>query len=511
MIVTDKNGYASTKSDWNKHTVNTNRGENSEDGIWFGEAVPDDNKGALIYDDYELEELRCEANEGMNLLKFKVSVYKNSVTISLGTLTNDRIEIHTEAMDENTESHFGKVKETVTIVDSVLYEGLKKGHNYTLKGVLMDKETGKPVMDGDKAVTAEKKFTAKASKGEVKVEFKVDGKLLTGKSVVVFEDLYQDDIKLAAHADINDEGQTVYFPDLKTEAKDKDTESHNSTASEKVTIVDTVSYKGLQPGKEYTVTGVLMDKETNKPLIENGKEITVTKTFTAEKSSGEIEMEFTINGSALDGKDIVVFETLYKGERKVAVHADINDENQTIHFPEVKTKASDNRDGDKLVDCEKEVTVKDIVEYEGLIVGKEYTVKGVLMDKESGKALEINGKPITGETTFTAEKESGSVEVLFTFDASSIEGKKLVVFEKLFYAGSDIEVANHEDIEDEGQTVQVDKKLEKEVPPTTDIPKTGDNSNVWIWIVLLVLAGSGITAARVVQRKKEVTKKKEEQ
>lgn len=222
-------------------------------------------------------------------------------------------------------------------------------------------------------------------------------------------------------------------------------------------------------------------------------------------------MEFTINGSALDGKDIVVFETLYKGERKVAVHADINDENQTIHFPEVKTKASDNRDGDKLVDCEKEVTVKDIVEYEGLIVGKEYTVKGVLMDKESGKALEINGKPITGETTFTAEKESGSVEVLFTFDASSIEGKKLVVFEKLFYAGSDIEVANHEDIEDEGQTVQVDKKLEKEVPPTTDIPKTGDNSNVWIWIVLLVLAGSGITAARVVQRKKEVTKKKEEQ
>lgn len=81
----------------------------------------------------------------------------------------------------------------------------------------------------------------------------------------------------------------------------------------------------------------------------------------------------------------------------------------------------------------------------------------------------------------------------------------------IFYAGGDIEVANHEDIEDEGQTVQVDKKPEKEVPPTTDIPKTGDNSNVWIWIVLLVLAGSGITAARVVQRKKEVTKKKEEQ
>ena len=98
ILVTDKNGYASTSAEWNLHTANTNRGETAEDGIWFGTSTPDNSKGALIYDDYELEELRCEANKGMKLLKFKVSVYKDSVTIPLGTLTDDRIEIGTEAV-----------------------------------------------------------------------------------------------------------------------------------------------------------------------------------------------------------------------------------------------------------------------------------------------------------------------------------------------------------------------------------------------------------------------------
>lgn len=96
MIVTDDNGYASTSSEWNKHTSNTNRGESSEDGIWFGTSKPDDSKGALIYDTYILEEQRCDSNKGMDLLKFEVKVYKDSVTVKLGTLTDDAIEIGTK-------------------------------------------------------------------------------------------------------------------------------------------------------------------------------------------------------------------------------------------------------------------------------------------------------------------------------------------------------------------------------------------------------------------------------
>ena len=74
MIVTDRNGYASTSADWIPHTSNTNRGESSSDGIWFGTSEPDDTKGALPYDTYVIEEQRCEANEGMNLLKIEVTV-----------------------------------------------------------------------------------------------------------------------------------------------------------------------------------------------------------------------------------------------------------------------------------------------------------------------------------------------------------------------------------------------------------------------------------------------------
>ena len=107
-IVTDQNGYASTSAEWNKHTSNTNRGETAEDGIWFGTSEPDDSKGALIYDTYTIEEQRCEANEGRNLLSFDVEVYRDSVTIDLGTLTNDKVEIATTALDKRKRLPYGK-------------------------------------------------------------------------------------------------------------------------------------------------------------------------------------------------------------------------------------------------------------------------------------------------------------------------------------------------------------------------------------------------------------------
>ncbi len=137
-IVTDENGYASTASSWSKHSANTNAGTSSEDGIWFGSSEPDDTKGALIYDTYEIEEQRCDANKGMDLVKFEVSVYKDSVTVQVGTLTDDSIEIGTTAVEKESGTHYAKPVEKVTIVDTVSYEGLKKGQEYKLVGTLMD-------------------------------------------------------------------------------------------------------------------------------------------------------------------------------------------------------------------------------------------------------------------------------------------------------------------------------------------------------------------------------------
>lgn len=90
IVVTDKNGQFSTASDWASHKKNTNAGKSSEDGIWFGISEPDDSKGALLYDTYEIEELSCEANKGMKLIPaFEVVVSRNKVKIDLGTLTDE--------------------------------------------------------------------------------------------------------------------------------------------------------------------------------------------------------------------------------------------------------------------------------------------------------------------------------------------------------------------------------------------------------------------------------------
>ena len=451
VLVTDKNGYASTASSWNKHTANTNRGETSEDGIWFGTSAPNDEKGALIYDTYTLEEQRCDTNQGMNLLKFEATVYKDKVTIDLGTLTDDQITIATTALAENMDSHFAKPQKKVTLIDTVEYEGLKKGQEYKLVGTLMDKETGEAILIDEKPVTAETTFTPKRTTGSTKVTFTFDASSLKGKTVVVFEELYQEELKLAVHADINDEDQTIYFPEISTTAKDADTQSSISNADKEVTLIDTVSYSNLIAGKEYVLTGTLMDKETQKAVQADEKEITASATFTPETSSGTTDVTFTFNASSLKGKTTVVFESLtYKGQ-EIAVHADIEDKRQTIFFPEIGTTAVDSKTQEHISVPDKEVTLTDLVAYKNLIPGQEYKVSGVLMDKEAETKLLIDEKPVTSEAVFTPEKADGTIELSFTFDGSVLAGKTIVAFETVTY--QEKEVAVHADIKDQQQTI----------------------------------------------------------
>ncbi|CUX25579.1 VaFE repeat-containing surface-anchored protein [Clostridium sp. C105KSO13] len=451
VLVTDKNGYASTSAAWNKHTANTNRGETSKDGIWFGSSEPDDSKGALIYDTYTIEEQRCETNEGMNLLKFDATVYKDSVTIDLGTLTNDRIVLATTALDKDTDSHFSQPKEKVTLVDTVEYEGLKKGQEYRLIGTLMDKETGKAIEIDGKPVTAETTFTPKKSTGKTEVIFTFDATSFAGKTVVVFEELYQEGVKLAVHTDINDEDQTIFFPVIKTMAKDFDTGMNLSNADKEVTLIDTVSFTNLMPDKEYQLSGSLMDQESGEPITLDDKPVTAQTTFTPEESSGTVDVTFTFDAASLKGKTTVIFESLSYEGKEIAVHADLADEGQTIQFPKIKTTASDSATGSHTSAPDKEVTLIDTVTYENLIPGKEYRLSGTLMDKETKKALEIDGKPITSEITFTPEEPSGTVELSFTFDGSNLLGKTIVVFESVSLEGK--EVAIHADLEDKEQSI----------------------------------------------------------
>ncbi len=221
-ILTDENGQFSTSSEWASHKNNTNAGKSSEDGIWFGETEPDDSKGALIYDTYEIEEQPCDSNEGMELIPpFEIKVYRNNSTIHLGTLTDEYEEeptLKTVAVNKDTEDKYIAAADDVTIVDTVAMTGLKKGAEYIVKGWQMVREDNAALYVNDAPVTNELTFTAEKSVMEIQMDFTFDASGLSGKSLVTFEELYElpedgEPVKAAEHTDINDEGQTVVVVD----------------------------------------------------------------------------------------------------------------------------------------------------------------------------------------------------------------------------------------------------------------------------------------------------------
>jgi precorrin-6B methylase 1 len=403
------------------------------------------------------------------------------------------------------------IRAEVTIVDTVSYESLTPDEMYTLKGVLMDKATGKPMLADGKEVMAETDFKVTAASGTAAVTFTLNSLSLKGKTAVVFESLEYKGNEIAMHADIEDGGQTVTFktPKIKTSAAGADGGKDLDIRAE-VTIVDTVSYENLTPDETYTLKGVLMDKATGKPLLIDGKEVMAETAFNATAASGTAVVTFTLNSLSLKGKTAVVFESLeYKGN-EIAVHADIEDSGQTVTFkaPKIGTSAS-GRDGNKIIPLDKNAVVIDAAAYENLTIGGKYTLKGVLMDKETGKPVLVDGKEVTAETVFEAKTVSGTVTVTFPFDSTALESKTLVVFETLVYEGA--EIARHTDLADEAQTVTVESKVPV-VPdtPAPGNPKTGDDRNPLLWTILLGLsvAGGAAIVLLAVRKRKRIAKNK---
>ena len=336
----------------------------------------------------------------------------------------------------------------VTLIDTVKYTNLTVGKEYEVIGRLMDKETGKELSP---AVTATTKFKATQSNGSLDIKFTLDASKLAGKKVVAFEKVSEGGKLVAAHEDINDEGQTVVVkspnPSIGTTLKDD--KGAKEVEPKQVTLIDTVKYTNLIVGKEYEVSGRLMDKETGKELE---PAVTATTKFTAKQANGSIDIKFTLDASKLAGKRVVAFEKVSEGGKLVAAHEDINDEDQTVKVkspnPSIGTTLTDDKGAKEVEPVQ--VTLVDKVAYTNLTVGKEYTVTGRLMDKETGKELE---PAVTGSAKFTPTESNGTVDVTFTLDASKLAGKKVVAFEKV--SEGEKEVAVHEDINDEGQTIVV--------------------------------------------------------
>ncbi|HID1129994.1 TPA: VaFE repeat-containing surface-anchored protein, partial [Clostridioides difficile] len=407
VVVTDDNGQFSTASDWASHKHNTNAGKTSEDGVWFGTSELDDSKGALLYDTYIIEELRCESNKGFKLIPpFEIVISRNKVVVDLGTLTDEyekEITIHTTATSK----------------------------------------------DGEKTI-------------------------LAGKDV---------------------------------------------------TITDTVKLDGLIKGTKYQLKGWQMLKEENAELIINNKRVENDYTFVADDEAMKVEIAYTFNASALGGKNLVTFEELYDLSNpeepvKVAEHKDIEDDGQTVLITEriikIHTIATD-KDGKKEIEAGKDVTIVDTVKLEGLEVGTKYQLVGWQMLKEENAELIINDKRIENDYIFTADSETMEVKIEFTFDASNLDGKQLVTFEELYDLSNPdepIKVTEHNDIEDDGQTVTIkevpetptpeepEKPTTPDTPTKTDSPKTGDNTNILAFAIMMFVSAGGLAGTYFFKRRK---------
>lgn len=268
-------------------------------------------------------------------------------------------------------------------------------------------------------------------------------------------------------------------------------------ATEVFTLEDVVEYKHLVPGKEYTVKGVLMDKATGKELLIDGKKITSEATFIPDEPTGEVIVSFEFDARYINEEtNIVVFESLYSEDKELAVHADLEDvgQNVTVKIPKIGTKAS--IDGKKEFTVNGDITIDDVVSYKHLTAGKEYTIKGVLMDKSTGKQFLVDGKEVCSEVTFTPETADGEVTVSFTFDGSAItKDTEIVAFETLYRDGK--EIAVHDDIDDKNQTVTIHPQ------PEPEKPQTGDNSNLGFYIGLGSVAVGGLIAFLIIKFKKK--------
>lgn len=517
-------------------------------------------------DNRYIEDHTCAIVDMSVELKFKL----NSMDLQGGTAVafeylyhdseggvNNEVANHTDLLDESQSIHYSKVETSavdnktgdsvgtvghkMTVVDTVTLTNLVIGREYKVTGTLMDQETGEEfLVNGQKQVQhafvkvnrygeleVNGATNAKVTdldkehhlvSGTIDITFEFDSTAVEGKTLVVFEDLYYQSIKIACHNDIHDKSQTVYIPKIRTTNTDGYTKDHVGTVTdhdlyEEAVINDEVKYWNLVIGKEYTINGVLMNRDTGEPLLDADKqEIRASHTFVAGDENdivrvdkrdedkglvnGSVIITFKFDGRLMENITAVAFEDLVHNGIIVTTHSYLEDEEQTIHFPKIRTSAMDKNTVDE-VGVVGKTTLTDSVQFWNLIPGETYTVIGTLMDKATGEPILVNGKKVTASdfvrirpdgtvdhdncitcdcgcnvvngkpctcdhvpvTVLNFDRDnnrvSGWIDINFEFDASSLEGKDIVVFEEMYHNG--IKVCEHKDINDLGQTVHFPK------------------------------------------------------
>ena len=536
VLVTDKNGEF--KSYEYSHSDDTNRNDDllktigtdyekmidltsgiadgsikESAGVWFGMgedgsmAKVNDRLGALPYGQYTLHEVRTNTNDGKELQDVTFYIVKNSTfnasgviekdsAVHLGTIIDEGPSIKTQASADDTKSNVGTAGTTEAIIDKISYRDLEPGE-YTLKTSLVNAASGAILTDaeGNDLVKEETVSVAKTN-GSLSVTFDADTSKFGGLDVVVFEELYRTDdsgelVRIAGHMDRLDSKQTVAFPGVHTTLANT-TKKQDKPVSGMMYLTDTVKYNGLEVGKNYTVTGTLHLKnadgtDAGELKDADGNVFTASADFKTKSDSGSVNVVFEIPRELLAGETVVAFETLTQGAKTIAVHADINDHDQTVttsEAPVLHTTAVNKADGSKYFKAGEAFTLVDTVSYENLTPGNTYTLYGEIHQKPSKQEVDLgvltdgNGNNISAVVTFVPDEKNGTQDVEFDVPAEAIKSsvQGLVVFEKL-YEGRTHEgtpIGSHEDIADKGQTLTTEAK------PGSRIPKiqttlTGDN------------------------------------
>lgn len=452
-----------------------------------------DDRRSFPYDTYTVKELPSDKNKRHRMVKFTVTLHKYGnpdgpgIDTDYGTVDNHPLQQLNPEVSTTLTYKKGKIvnpERKAELIDKVTYKDLDDG-NYVVKGEIH--VVNKDGSDGGIIARVSKPLVItdagdKGKSGSIDVSFTVDTTSLEDKKLVAYEYIMLNNQIIVKHEDLKDEGQTVTVakkPSIHTELTDGKG-NHEIAPAQKITLVDTVEYRNLTPGKKYTMRGKLhlriVDANGNVTdggvLKDNdGKEVEASSDFTPTEPNGKVDITFTFEMDSIAGKSVVAFEELHDGKVLVTTHTDIHDHGQTVHFPpkhhpSVHTTATDGPNGTHNVsdsgDKVLHVVINDEVAYSDLTPGKKYTVSGTLHKRsvgEDGKMVDegvlkdVNGKEVTASAEVTPDKPDGKVNVQFIFDinADELNGKTVVAFEDLRHEGT--VVATHADINDEGQSV----------------------------------------------------------
>lgn len=341
----------------------------------------------------------------------------------------------------------------VTIIDTVTYAGLMPGNTYTLKAALYNVNN-----TSSSIATATSSFTASTASGTTteseSPQFAISTGSLAGQTIVVYEELYLGNTKIAEHKNVNDSAQRIRVSEVDIQtiamsAVDSNTKSFNVGGN--VTVRDTVKLKGLVNGTNYKVRGWLVDQNgTIVDIVDgagvSGDKVTIDYRMTAATGTQvSASMDFTFDSVAYAGKKLTVYEELLDANSNVlATHAVLGEAAQTITItrPEIGTSVNPKElyVGDQ--------TLVDTVDYNNLVAGQTYTLITKLMKvNRDGTVTPVkNGNTAieqSGPVQVPSGRTSGQFRVALTFNTIEYQGADLVVYEYLQYNGVDI--AKHED------------------------------------------------------------------